>query len=961
MNILNLSDRTARSFGQRAGRLALALVFLHSMTLSPALWAGAYIFAGEANGVDAITHPAGYTGTGGVLNVGVCINPASDNAQALEIPTRNNIAVWNDLQPVASNLDPGAISGLDVESVLLHEVGHCIGLAHVNAASESGLPENDYTKATDGANNVFDVDPGPDGVPGSADDIRGDDVNLHWFNPSNDPFELPITTPVDTTVYERDSAFLPAGDNFAANASRELAADLGIAPAEAVMQQLTYGGETQRELISDGAVTIMLAASGVDETVNTGDEYQLVLTYEGITTGSNCDINITMDTSPGFASCSVGGSFIGNGHVRITTANIHLGTNYNWFYNTELRGGGNAAPVAGDDAGSVNEDGSVDVAVLANDSDADGDTLNVSNVSNPPNGSASVNPDDTINYVPDPNYNGADSFSYTVSDGNGGSDSANVSMTVNPVNDAPVAVDDSGFTTPQDTPVDIYVLDNDSDVDGDPLNVSAAGNGAIGTVTNNNGYVTYQPNPGATGADSFGYSVSDGNGGSDNANVSLIVLAPNQPPTAFFTGGCNGTSCNFDASGSSDPDGTIVSYAWDFGDGGNGSGITPSHSYAAPGSYTVTLTVTDDQSATDDYSDQVTATPDPVDPDYAVADYNTVQGSISGTYVATQADGGAVQTVTETHTGGKPSRRADSLEHIWQFNLTSGNSRFNVDAQPSFPGGDADSAFQFQWSSSPNGGWQTMVTVPGGTNTHDIGGGVSGTVYVRVIDNNTDQGNTVYSTISVDHMFFDGAMPPTDPPAAASNPSPADGATGVPVTVVLSWTAGAGTDTHDVFFGTTSGSLSLVSNDQAGTSYDPGGLATSTTYFWRVDEQNTVGATAGTEWSFTTSSSSGPSELLVQSISLGTANAGKGRKHGRAVVTVVDDFGNAIGGATVTGTFTGSFNQTVDGNTDGGGVATLTTSNDPQKKNIAYTFCVDDITGVAGLIYDPPAQECQNY
>ncbi|MDH3789825.1 MAG: hypothetical protein OES53_14790, partial [Xanthomonadales bacterium] len=146
MNKLNFAQGACVSRFGRAGRLALALVFLSSMTLSPALWAGAYIFAGEGNGVDVITHPKGYTGNGGVLNVGVCISPASDFQAELEIPLRNNISVWNDLQPVASNLVPGAVSGLDVESVLLHEVGHCIGLAHVNAASESGLSENDYTK-----------------------------------------------------------------------------------------------------------------------------------------------------------------------------------------------------------------------------------------------------------------------------------------------------------------------------------------------------------------------------------------------------------------------------------------------------------------------------------------------------------------------------------------------------------------------------------------------------------------------------------------------------------------------------------------------------------------------------------------------------------------------------------------------------------------------------------------------
>jgi PKD repeat protein len=72
----------------------------------------------------------------------------------------------------------------------------------------------------------------------------------------------------------------------------------------------------------------------------------------------------------------------------------------------------------------------------------------------------------------------------------------------------------------------------------------------------------------------------------------------NQAPTASFTYSCTDLSCDFDGSGSSDSDGSIVSYDWDFGDGATASGVTASHTYAADGTYTVTLTVTDDLGAT---------------------------------------------------------------------------------------------------------------------------------------------------------------------------------------------------------------------------------------------------------------------------------------------------------------------------------------------------------------------------
>jgi len=81
---------------------------------------------------------------------------------------------------------------------------------------------------------------------------------------------------------------------------------------------------------------------------------------------------------------------------------------------------------------------------------------------------------------------------------------------------------------------------------------------------------------------------------------------PNQPPTAAFSAGTNGLTVSVDGSSSSDPDGTIASYAWTFGDGSTATGVTADHAYAAAGTYTVTLKVTDNQGATSSTSKQVT-------------------------------------------------------------------------------------------------------------------------------------------------------------------------------------------------------------------------------------------------------------------------------------------------------------------------------------------------------------------
>lgn len=108
--------------------------------------------------------------------------------------------------------------------------------------------------------------------------------------------------------------------------------------------------------------------------------------------------------------------------------------------NQAARAALNNAPVANDDTASVDEDSSTTINVLANDTDADNDTLSVT-VANASNGSVTINGDNTLTYTPTADFNGSDTITYTVDDGNGGTDTASVTVTVNPVNDAPTAID----------------------------------------------------------------------------------------------------------------------------------------------------------------------------------------------------------------------------------------------------------------------------------------------------------------------------------------------------------------------------------------------------------------------------------------------------------------------------------------------------------------------------------------
>ncbi|MCV5389091.1 cadherin-like domain-containing protein, partial [Escherichia coli] len=102
----------------------------------------------------------------------------------------------------------------------------------------------------------------------------------------------------------------------------------------------------------------------------------------------------------------------------------------------------------------------------------DGKVVSLDTNNGPANGTVSVNPDGSVTYTPNDNFHGTDSFTYIVTSG-GVSESTTVRVDVTPVNDAPVAKDDTAVTD-EDTPVMIDVLPNDTDIDGDTLSIQSA-------------------------------------------------------------------------------------------------------------------------------------------------------------------------------------------------------------------------------------------------------------------------------------------------------------------------------------------------------------------------------------------------------------------------------------------------------------------------------------------------------
>ena len=188
----------------------------------------------------------------------------------------------------------------------------------------------------------------------------------------------------------------------------------------------------------------------------------------------------------------------------------------------------NDVPKAVSDSYTVPEDGEVTLPLLANDTDVESDTLTVDSWTAPAHGT--VTSGTALAYKPDPNYNGPDSFTYTISDGKGGTATATVDVTVTAVNDAPVAADDSG-TMLENESVTVDVLANDDDVDGDTLSVALETAPSFGSAAvNPDKTITYTPEPDFNGDVSFSYRISDGLL-HDVATVTVTTDAVNDAPT----------------------------------------------------------------------------------------------------------------------------------------------------------------------------------------------------------------------------------------------------------------------------------------------------------------------------------------------------------------------------------------------------------------------------------------------
>lgn len=230
----------------------------------------------------------------------------------------------------------------------------------------------------------------------------------------------------------------------------------------------------------------------------------------------------------------------------------------------------------------------------------------------PAHGAAAVSTDGTVTYTPAEDFFGADAFTYRICDGDGGCDIGTVSLTVNPVPDAPVANGDS-YEVDEDQSLNVAapgVLDNDTDADGDALTAVLDAGPSSGDLTlNADGSFTYIPDGDFVGEDTFTYHANDATTDSEIATVSITVRAVNDPPVIVAV------TCTSDPIALGTP--AILAIEFDDADSGDshsvsiewGDTTTPhsgpyaasfSHSYAGPGVFEPAVVVTDSNGASSD-------------------------------------------------------------------------------------------------------------------------------------------------------------------------------------------------------------------------------------------------------------------------------------------------------------------------------------------------------------------------
>lgn len=223
---------------------------------------------------------------------------------------------------------------------------------------------------------------------------------------------------------------------------------------------------------------------------------------------------------------------------------------------------------------------------------------------------------------------------------------------------------------------------------------------------------------------------------------------------------------------------------------------------------------------------------------YGANGQTLVAGTVSGSYTNTFNDDGSSQTITEIESGGKPSSRHTYLEHRWNFNVSAGATT-TVYAN-AWSGGSTDGdTFRFEYSLNNGSSFLTLFTVSATTSsnlqTAVIPGTPSGSIIIRVVDTDRARGHLEKNTINVDHLYIQVGNPSNDPPNGAPTSLNAEAVSSSQID--LGWINGSSNESGfrvERSLNGTNGWTEIADLPAANTSYSDPGLATETTYYYRV-------------------------------------------------------------------------------------------------------------------------------